>query len=397
MNKLQPLYQQIYDHYKEMILSHQLSAASRLPSEQEIARSFSVSRITVSRALGDLEKDGLITRVKGSGSYVNDLADADRISGAPKFISLILPFHDEFSMEILKGVEEVAREQGYFVTFHNSKEDHEQEKAIAMELMAGGSVGFISYSVDPQSNMDLYSRLMISQYPFVLIDRNIQGLNTSLVWVDNQQGSYDLTCHLIERGHRQIIYLGESVFEVSSETERYKGFCKAHIDHGVPLMHKNLLGTQMDQLAMPDDYMVDADRDTRVCHYLYDLLDRMEPDERPTAIVGANDQIAALLIKIAMDRGIAVPEDYAITGFDDLAYAAHLPVPLTTVAQPAEQIGRLAATELLRRIQDRQSQPQVQTVKGEIVIRESTMGRHNGEGKLNQSPSPAHDGAAHSL
>ncbi len=370
--KQNPLYEKIFTHYQEQILSGELPSGSRLPSENVLGQLFGVSRITVSRALKELEQARLVRRIKGSGSYVRSLHQGPRHDNVHSFISIVLPSTGDFSAEILKGVEEAAAQNDYFVTYHHSFESQALEKNLVMDIMSRGSAGFIVYPIDPKTNMDLYSKLLISGYPFVLIDRRIQGLDTSVVWADNEKGMYDLTSHLIGSGHTRMAFLGRSVFEISSETARYRGFCKAHVAHGIPLLHKNLYGTEEDTSGIPAGYRPDADPDARACHYLYDVLGDMNDSERPTAIVAVNDQLASILISTAVERGISIPSEYSITGFDDLPFAAHLPVPLTTVAQPARQIGYLAATELFSKINDPSYLPRETVVEAQLVIRKST-------------------------
>jgi len=372
MKNKSPLYKQIYDQYKEMILSEEINCGTRLPSENVISQQFGVSRITVTRALKELELENLIYRVKGSGSYVIDRKNDITKSDGPDFISLILPNKGDFSSEILRGIEDTARKQGYFVTFHNSSESPDLEKELVVDVMAKGSAGFIVYSIEPKANMDLYSRLMISHFPFVLIDRKIQGLDTPLVWTNNRKATYKLACHLIEQGHTRIIFLGDAIYEVSSETERYLGYCQAHIDNGIPLLHKHLYGTKEDTRKIPSDYMPNYEFPVKAINYLFDKLEKIDADERPTAIMAVNDYLASLLIKTALKRGISIPGDYSITGFDNLPHAQYLPVPLTTAAQPATDIGRLAAEELFNIIHNRNEKPNIITVEAEIIVREST-------------------------
>jgi DNA-binding LacI/PurR family transcriptional regulator len=376
----EPLYKQIFTHFRDRIVSNEISAGSRLPSENDISKTFNVSRITASRALAELERINLIYRIKGSGSYVTDGVfepkDGNAFSGSPSFISLVLPTKGDFASDILKGVEEIASQNGFFVTFHNSAESPELEKEIVDEIINRGTRGIIVYPLEPSANMDIFSRLLINKYPFVLIDRNIPGLEASLVWADNHKAFYGITEYLLKQGHTRIAFLGTSVFDVSSETERYKGFCAAHIKSGVPIMNRNLYGTKDDFRDIPDDYMRGQDQNVRAANFFFDTLEKMDSTKRPTAIAAVNDRIAALLISTAISRGISIPGDYSITGFDNLPFAGHLPVPLTTVAQPAMQIGRLAALELFERIRNRNIVPQIKTVDTELVIRASAAKPH---------------------
>lgn len=378
-NNKKPLYEQIYRQYKTKILSGEFPPGTRLPTEMEISKSFGVSRITVTRALKELELENFIKRIKGSGSYVTE---REWQSGEPAkgkaaagksldFISLILPFHEEFSSLYLKGIEDIAKEQGYFVTMHNSDEDSEHEIEIIEETLSRGSQGLIVYPSSETANLHMFSNLMIRNFPFVLIDRKIPGIETSIVTADNRKGFQEVTSHLIESGHKKIAFVGTWVNRISSEQERYKGFCQAHINHGVPLMKKNLYSFS-DVESIPEGYRKDLDEEHRSINYLFDLLEELPADEKPTAIAAVNDMIARLTMSVALERGVAIPELYSLTGFDNLPYAEHLPVPLTTVEQPAYEIGREAARVLFRRIKDPSCPVEDLTIEPLLITRNST-------------------------
>lgn len=372
-----PKYEVIYNEYKNKIISGEILKGVKLPTEMEIASQFKVSRITVTRALKELETRNFIHRIKGSGSYVNDKSSWNsRSKGAEKdqqlsIISLILPFEGKFSYDIFRGIEDVAKENNYLVTFHNSSDLPATEGELISELKSKGSHGMIIYPATGAENMDVFSRLIIEKFPFVLIDRKVYGIESSLVWTDNQKGFYDITNHLLDLGHKRIVFAGNSVYQTSSELNRYNGFCQAHIEKGIPLMHKNLFSAE-ELKNIPDDYMSDESAEERICHHILDQFESMPPQERPTAIAAVNDQTAAVIIKTAMKRGIRIPEDYSVIGFDNEPYASHLPVPLSTVEQPVYEIGRKAAEELFKRIKNPEKKVTSQTVAPKILIRKST-------------------------
>lgn len=372
-----PLYEVIYRQYKMKILSGELTPGTRLPTEMEIAGENKVSRITVSRALKELEIENFVYRIKGSGSYVSEkkwLGGQKLSSTAPKsgldFISLILPFTEDFSSLFLRGIEDVAKNEGYFVTFHNSAEDPENEIEIIEDVLSRGSQGIIVYPSSEKANLHMYSKLMIQKYPFVLIDRKIPGIDASLVSVDNKRGIEEITSFLIKLGHKKNIFVGTSVNSISSEQERYRGFCQAHITAGIPLLKKNIYSLS-DVDSIPQDYSRGLDQDSRNFHYLFDLLEEMVPEERPSAIVAVNDYIAKFIMMTALERDIKIPGSYSLTGFDNLPYSAHLPVPLTTVEQPAYDIGMIAAEILFRHIQTPEGAQESLTVDPKLIVRES--------------------------
>jgi len=370
-----PLYEIIFKDYEKKILSGKLQPGDKLPTEKEISSIYHVSRITATRGLNELAFRKLIRRIKGSGSYVNAVEvtekEPPRLEDHMSIISLVLPLEGRFSAEILQGIEDVAKEQNYFVTFHNSEGNPVIEKEIIEEIMYRGSRGIILYPSSPSENLDLYSGLLIDHYPIVLIDRKIPGVEMPLVWADNQKGFYDITKYLLDLGHRRIAFISTSVFDISSEMERYYGYCKAHVDHAVPLMAKHLF-SEKDMRNLPPDYKPELPLFQREAHKLFDLFDSMNQNERPTALATVHDVVARELITAAVERGLKIPGDYSITGFDDIPSAAHLVVPLTTIAQPIREIGRVAAKELFYAINQPGNQPRTVTIEGKLIKRRST-------------------------
>jgi GntR family transcriptional regulator, arabinose operon transcriptional repressor len=373
-----PLYEMIYQHYQKEIISGKRNSKrnSKLPTEKEIAKEFKVSRITVIRALTELELKKYIQRIQGSGSYVTEgewktLQVADDTGKKLSIISLVLPSFDKLSADVLKGVEDVAKQRNYFVTYHNSANISRTEKKIIKEIISSGSDGMILYPTETFDNMELYSSLMIKNFPLVLIDRKIPGLEMSLICVDNQKAFYELTNHLIELGHTRIIFVGIAVHSISSEFDRYKGFCAAHIDNGLPLLKRHLFSNE-DIEKIPVDYRPKEPLGRRECHYLFDILEDLNPTERPTAIAAVNDIIAELIMSVALERGISIPDKYSVSGFDNLPFSAHLPVPLTTVSQPSYEIGRKAALELFERIKSPSKPNIIYNIDAKLITRDST-------------------------
>lgn len=374
-----PLYEMILQHFEEKILSGELSSGNRLPTELEIAKKFQVSRITAVRALKELEIKGYIHRKKGSGSYVNKGSwKRENKSNQLAIISLVLPYNDKYTADFMKGIEEVAKDQKYFVTFHNSSDDPDEEKVIIEEIISRGSHGIILYPSIPPYNMELFSNLVIDQYPLVLIDKQIPGLDLSIVWADNQKGFYDITKYLLQLGHRRLIFVGTSVYSISSEFQRYRGFCKAHIDLGVPLLKKHLF-SYADLNTIPSDYKIHENLKHREIHYLFDLLNEFKLEERPTAITAVNDLVAQSILSTAQEKGISIPKDFSVTGFDNRTFSPSLPISLTTVAQPAYEIGRRAAIELFSKINSPSKKSVIQTVDVSLIIRDSTDKPENGD------------------
>ncbi len=367
--KSEPLYRVIYKDFKSQIEGGKLKPRDKLPTENDISNTYNVSRITAIRALKELELKGLINRVKGSGSYVNENGTSIQ-SGVP-IVSLVIPFGGDFSMQYLQGVEEVVREHGYFVTYHNSLRDVEMERKIIEDLIERGSSGIIVYPTSTSQNLDLYTGLVIDKYPFIMIDHRIPGVDLPLVWTNNDAAFYDITTHLLDLNHKRVIFAAFDMYGVSSEFERYKGYCKAHLDKGVTLMNNHIFSVK-DYENLRGNYSTEEDFGEGIANMLFDKLEGLDEEVRPTAIAAVNDEVAAILIDVALKRGIKIPEQYSITGFDNSTVTKHLPVKLTTVDQPSLEIGRSAAKELIETINDSSRKPQVITVDAKVIIKSST-------------------------
>lgn len=368
-------YEEIYQIYKQKILSRELNPTDRLPSERKLAKDFGHSRITAKRALNELEKEGFIERIQGSGSYVTKNkwkkdGFLENTNGNLSIISLVLPFHDEFSSQILKGIEDVAKRKNFFVTFHDSKASPRIEKNVIEDIILKGAHGIILYPTQPFDNMELYSQLLIKKYPIVLIDRKIPGLEMPLVTVDNEQSFYNITDYLIKCGHKKIVFVAPEVRSVSSEYDRYRGFCKAHIDNNVSLMNKHLYSIE-DIDDMSDDYRPNEPLDDRAAHFFFDIFENMKPEEKPTAIAAVNDLTAERIMAIAIKRDIKIPETFSVTGFDNLSFTSHLPVPLTTVSQPALKIGKTAASILFDLIASPDNGNDFHKINAKLIKRDS--------------------------
>lgn len=377
MSKI-PLYKTIYHYYKDKILSGEYHPGDQLPTQKEIKEEFGVSRITVIKAMKELESSDLIYRVQGSGSYVNEREDKieKHKGGKLSMISLVLPFRMNISSALLRGVEKIADKYNYFVTFHNTTNNPKREKKILNEIISAGSQGIILYPLETNENIGLYSNLIIDKYPLVLVDRSIPGIQLPLVSTNNRKAFSNITKHLLELGHTRIIFVGTDVFKISSQTERYEGFCDAHVEYGIRLLDKHLYSIK-DIDEIPSSYKSNELLDRRAFNYLFDILEGLEPAGRPTAIAAINDQMAASIISVAQERGIRIPEQYSVTGFDNLPFSAMLSVPLTTYAQPFRMIGRNAAKELIKRIKSPEIEPSIRTIEGKLIIRKSTNGLKN--------------------
>jgi len=367
-----PKYEVIFNDIVRKIDSKIYKSNEKLPTEVEMAKEYDVSRITVTRAYKELADNHYVYRVKGHGTYVNKEQHSNleaKQNQGYKFLSVILQ-DNQYIGELLQGIEEVANKEGYLVTFHNAMLSHSLERKIIKDVMNKGTSGIVLYPNNTTMNMKVYSSLAINKFPFVTIDHSIPNFSTSFVSVDNYKSFYNLTTYLLDLGHRNITFIGLYLYSVSSEYERYQGFCQAHIDYGIPLSQNHLIYVKDITVTSNIDML-----EEEYCDIIKDLLHtylNMPDEEKPTAIACVNDELAKMIMQVGIKMGVDFPNDLSITGFDDLPYAEHLQVPLTTVKQPAKEIGKAAATELIRRIKYPDSGIKVVKIQTQLVERQST-------------------------
>ena len=372
------MYQKIADELIDRIEKGDLHPGDKLPTETELGKSYGVSRITVTHAIRILQNRGLVYRVKGSGTFIarrniSGLTLGNKPANGMSFISVIFPQGEQNGAhEILIGIESECAKGQYYVTIHNSKNKPVLEQNIIVNLLEQGCGGVIVYPCfSTHHNTDIYSELIIRDFPVVFIDRRLDFLRVPFVACDNEKPMHELVAHLIEKGHRRIGFFCNSIETVSSERERFKGYCEAHLAAGLSVKSA-LICCHSRDLENPVDFF-DVDEANRR-HYADAALSFfLNAKEKPTCIVAVNDILAIALMKAALAKGIRVPADLAITGFDDLYVAAHLEVPLTTVRQPFEKIGAEAARLLLSRIKGNANPDAEIRVPAEIVLRESAL------------------------
>lgn len=372
-----PLYRQITDHLLAQIEQNALRPGDRIPTEQEISGTFGVSRITAVRAVKELENQGIVSRTKGKGSFVTSRSswrhDPTSRDLRLALVSLVLPFQERLALGALVGVERVAKNVGYHTSFRNSAANVSLEREILNDDPTHGVAGLIVYPYSSVDNLGAFSSLLVRRYPLVIIDRRLQGLETPFVAVDNFRGTYEATNHLIELGHREIAFTARSVATIESEAERFRGYCRAMIDARVPL-RDDLLMVSFEDEHPPQDSPDDAERSgyihARTANTILDALFGLS--DPPTAIVAMNDGNAIELIRSALARGLRVPEQLSVVGFDNLPFSAHCEIPLTTVEQPFREIGEQAATMLLSRIANPAASYESALLEPKLIVRDST-------------------------
>lgn len=346
-----PLYTQIKQHLEAEIRSGRLRPGDRIPSEADLARTFKVSRITSKQALALLAREGLVLRIPGKGSYVAQ-ESTDPRAGQRRTLGLILPvLTTRHELELLRGAEAEARFNGYTLAIRQSDGLQESEAQAIADLQANGVGGLIIWPVDGEYYNPAIIRLSTEKFPTVLVDRNLPGIPLPAVTSDNRAGGLQAARCLTALGHREIAILSHPASWAASIAERLDGFHIGLGEAGIPLRE----GLRLLDL----NHDLDLNR-----AQVQGFLSR-HPEV--TSVLAVNDGVGAAAYLAAGDLGLPVPERLSIVCFDQSDPTRSIPV--THIAQQAEEMGRRAVQVVLDLINGRQAeltpiQVQVTLVKG---------------------------------
>ncbi|OBZ18606.1 GntR family transcriptional regulator [Bacillus sp. FJAT-27264] len=344
------LYLQTADLVLEEIRKRKLQPHDPVPSEAELAKLYSVSRMTAKLALQILEKQGIVYRLARRGTFMSgDYSGPDREITADQAdggktlvkrrIALLIPNVDDYVARIIASVEREARKSDCHLLIRMTT-DKEDESTSLQELYDDGVDGIILYPRGRTHCSEKVLELNLLNYPLVIIDRIFREVNIDCVYHDHHQGAYNLTEYLIQRGHREIGYLSMPFDGVTSREDRYKGYMQAMLDYELPVNGRNI------NLNCSEDYMLNLNGSNQ------ELADFMQNNPDMTAVLCADDYLATSCLNTALSIDKAVPDDLSIIGFSDIQLASLLPVPLTTARQTTQQLGQAAVNLLCKRMEN---------------------------------------------
>ena len=323
----------------------------------DVAQEAGVSYATVSRVVNNKgyikpeTRERVMRAVTRLGYVVNQQARS-LASGRSQVVGLLVPgVESAYIGEIIRGIDEELVSASYDLMLYTAHRRRTRESAYVAALTQGMADGLLL--VLPRDPSAYLETLRQRGFPYVLIDH--QGVDDvgPAVGATNRQGGYDATRHLIELGHRRIGFITGRL-EHGCSRDRLAGYQAALTEHGLDADP---------QLVREGDFTQPAG--FRAARELLALL------ERPTAIFASNDVMAFGVMEAARVGGLRIPEDISIVGFDDIPQALHVHPPLTTIRQPLEQMGRLAARMLLRQIDDRRQPAERIDLPTELIVRDS--------------------------
>lgn len=341
----EPKYETVKQALLLQIQSGELRPGDKLPNEEDLMKQFQVSGITIRKAMTELANEGAITRIKRKGSFVNGAQASDHSS---RLIAFILSAEDNYDvsyMKIIKGAQQAAAEFGYSLIVEWSND----EQASIQKMLDRKVDGFLIYPFDPIQSKDNYLHIEQNNIPYLLVDRYNVDHPSYFSGCNNYDGAILATRELIRLKHTKIKFASYHFF-LHSEQERFAGYCSAMRQAGLPVEGDHLL-TRID----------------------YDALSGSVMKRDITALFCSNDKLAVETIEQLTRRGVNIPQDVSVMGFDDWDHAGNLSVGLSTVRQDFEEIGRNAANLLNQVIQGQTHGGSTKILSGvSLVLREST-------------------------
>jgi DNA-binding LacI/PurR family transcriptional regulator len=331
-------HRRVFAYLHASIQSGKLTPGDRLPSEAELGRLFAASRITVAKAVADLQRMGLVTRRPGAGTHVKAVQPA---SG--RTFGLLIPELGltEIFEPICHGIMRCTFSSSDALLWGHSStsvQESAREAQIMVQSLISQKVTGVFFAplvMSPDkdaANRRIAKALERAQIPVVLLDRGYlpfpERSEHDLVGIDNRQAGFLATDHLLKLGAQRLAFFsGEH--NASTVEARITGFYEA-------LRHRGVVPDR-------DAVLWGSAQDTAIVRRMFDEL-------RPDAIVCTNDLTAAQLMQSLMGLGVRIPEEVRIVGIDDVKYASLLPVPLTTVHQDCAGIGMAAMSTMLSRL-----------------------------------------------
>lgn len=354
-----PKYKVIFEALRKGILSGQYGVGARLPSEAELERRFGASRMTVVKAVRQLQQMGLVDRRVGSGTYVSA-----RFHHESRLFGLLIPDlgQTEIFEPICQGMAKFAQKDKHSLLWGNAiSENGKREQStehLCHQYIAQGVSGvfFAPLEYTPtkdQVNQRIVAALDKAKIPVVLLDRCVAAYprrsHYDLVGIENRRTAFQATEHLIGVGAKRIAFFARR-FSASTVDARIAGYREALFAH-------SLLRTE--DLVFAGDPSNDA--------HLKSILDNCNPD----SFLCANDRTAASLMQSLKALGRRVPEDVRIVGIDDVKYASLLSIPLTTQRQPCLEIGATAMSAMLQRLESPELPARDILLSCDLIIRKS--------------------------
>jgi DNA-binding LacI/PurR family transcriptional regulator len=368
-----PLYQQVAADLRRKIVSGAMPVGTQLEPHRQLAATYGVSVVTINKALAGLVSEGVLHSRVGRGTFVAVRpAPTDGVRATRMLGFVLRDLSSPFFSLVAHAAQQRADAAGYGLLFSSSSNRLDREDEQIRRFCDLGVSGLIIVSMSRTYRIsDAVRGLEQAGVPYVMVSYT-DGAEVPFIGADLDRAGYLATQHLIALGRRRIGYIGDRIGSSLCEL-RAGGYRRAVREHGLAV-----------EPAFVFEYPLDGEwNDYRSGYLIGERVAGLA--DRPDAMFVFNDLGALGFQDALLDRGVRVPEDIAVVGLDDIELAGRARVPLTTVRQPADQIGALAVDTLLARLRGERPETR-RLLPPELVVRRSC-GAHA------LAPVPGHEAA----
>jgi LacI family kdg operon repressor len=302
----------------------------------DVARHANVSKSTVSQFLnkrydymGEETKKRIEEAIEVLGYQPNAIARSLKQKTTSTIGVIVANILHAFSTQVIRAIEDTCHEQDFHIIVCNADDNSEKEKRYIEMLRAKQVDGLIIFPT--AENVDLYKKLLREKFPVVFMDRNVPGLNIPSIMLDNEKAANLAVKYFIERGYERIGMITTSIRNVTSRIERINGYKNTLQENGLPTREDYIQSLEVDQIQDGIKKMLSL-------------------EEPPQAILAGNDLALMEILKYVKENDLTIPSNLALIGIDDVSFASFYNPTLTTVAQPAFEMGAEAANLLLQKI-----------------------------------------------
>lgn len=327
---------------------------------KDIAKALNISVSTVSRALRGTYDVNQDTKEKvqalAAELHYKPNANATGLArGSTRNLGVVLPFITNYYFStVITGIQEVAYDKGYNIVLFVTNDSPERQLSIIRDLAISSLDGLlISVSSGADANQHFES-IMAQGVPVVFFDRAPNEIATSKVMQDDYNGAFEAVEHLIANGYKKIAHIA-GPRELALTEKRLKGYLAALAKHRIPVQEDWIIHSGFSQEC--------GEEDTR------QLLELKQP---PDAIFAVNDRKAIGAMVELKSRGIRIGENFGVVGFTNDPMSAIITPSLTTMAEPAFDIGKTCCELLLKHITKKHFQAEEVILPGKLIVRDSS-------------------------
>ncbi|PLR76774.1 LacI family transcriptional regulator [Bacillus sp. V3-13] len=326
----------------------------------DVAKHANVSKSTVSQFLNkrydymaELTKERIEQSIRELGYHPNVVARSLKQKKTSTIGVIIANILHTFSTQVIRAIEDVCHENDYHVIVCNADDNPEKEKKYFEMLIAKQVDGLIVFPT--AKNLELYESILAQRFPLVFMDRLVHDIPVDTVMLNNQVASEKAVQHFIEKGYERISIVTNSLIQhITPRIERINGYRKAMKEADIPIREEYIKALEVDKIK----------------DGLKEMFSLPNP---PEAILAGNDFVLMEILNYVKEEQLLIPSDLALIGIDNVRFANFYSPPITTVKQPAFDMGKKAAELLFSKIEsvniDRK--PEIYRFEPELIIRES--------------------------